>query len=221
MEGMKKRSFILGNILCVLLIFTGISFSMPPPCEFYPDSGYQGEILDLNLYLLCGVVPYSDELPIIIFNVPGIQVLEVSGDSSDDCLVKVKISHYTAPGTYSPYIIFRGEVVLTPEEADSYWLTLTVLESPPRFFLYPENPQRRGTFGIYLISGINTNFKNGSTFILSSDPEIFPALQFVFSPTDLLVILWVGNDVEAGSYDLTIITEDGEITENGIFEIVD
>jgi len=36
-----------------------------------------------------------------------------------------------------------------------------------------------------------------------------------------LLILWVGNDVEAGNYDITIITEDGDITENGILEIVD
>jgi len=194
---------------------------MPPPCEFYPDSGCQGEILDLQLFLLCGAIPYSNELPVIIFDVPGIQVLEVSGDSSEECFVKVKVAPGTSPGTYSPYVIFGGEVVLTPEEASSYWLTLTVLESPPQFSLYPESTQRRGTFGIYLISRLNGNFKNGSTFILSNDPGIFSILQFVFFPTDLLVILYVDESVETGDYDLTIVTGDEEITEDEIFEVTD
>ncbi len=218
---MRKRFFILGSILLLLLALNNLSYSLPPPCEFYPDSGYQGEILDLHLYLLCGIVPYSNELPAIIFNVPGIQVLEVSGDSSDDCFVKVKISPYTIPGTYSPYVIFRGKVMLTPEEAISYGLTLTIMESPPRFYLYPENAQRRGTFGIYLISGVNTNFKNGTKIILPNDPGILSIFQFVFSPADLLVILWVGKDVEEGNYDITIIAEDRDITEKGIFEVTE
>ena len=216
---MERRIFIFGNILMLLLALISLSYSLPPPCEFHPDSGYQGEILNLELYLLCGVVPYTDELPIIIFDEPGIKVLGVKGDSSDDCFVKVKIASYTPPGIYSPYVIFGGEIVLTPEEARSYHLSLTVLESPPRFSLFPENPQRRGTFGIYLISGLNTHFKNGSTSVVSDDPGIFSILQFVFSPTDLLVIVWVDENVEIGGHALTIITEEVEITEKEILNV--
>jgi len=216
-----RRLFILGSIVVLLLLHVKLSYSLPPPCEFYPNSGYQGETLDLDLYLLCGVVPDADELPTIIFREPGIQVLEVNGDSSDYFIVKVRIAPYTSPGTYSPYVIFEGKVTLTPEEARSYHLKLTILESPPRFSLYPKNPQRRGTFGIYLILGMNTHFNNGSTFVSSNDPGIFPVLQFVFSPTALLSILWVDDYVEIGNYDLTVITGDEEITESEVLKVVD
>ena len=216
-----RRIFILGSIVLLLLSHTKLSYSIPPPCEFYPNSGYQGETLDLDLYLLCGVVPDADELPTIIFREPGIQVLEITGDSADDCRVKVKISPYTSPGTYSPYIFLKNRVVLTSEEARSYWLTLTVLESPPQFSLYPENPQRRGTFGIYLILGMNTHFNHVSTFVSSNDSGIFSVLQFVFSPTALLFILWVDDYVEIGNYDLTVITGDEEITESEVLKVVD
>ena len=216
-----RRLFILGSIVVLLLSHVKLSYSLPPPCEFYPNSGYQGETLDLDLYLFCGVVPYSDKLPKIFFREPGIQVLEITGDSADYCRVQVKISPYTTPGTYSPHIVLGNRVVLTSEEARSYWLTLTVLESPPQFSLYPENPQRRGTFGIYLILGMNTHFNNGSTFVSSNDPGIFPVLQFVFSPTALLSILWVDDYVEIGNYDLTVITGDEEITESEVLKVVD
>ena len=196
-------------------------YALPPPCEFYPNAGYQGETLDLHLYLFCGVVPYSDKLPKIIFREPGIQVLEVTGDSADECRVQVKIKPYTPPGTYSPRIVLGNRVVLTSEEARSYWLTLTVLESPPRFSLCPDNTQRRGTYGIYLILGTNTHFNNVSTFVSSNDPGIFSVLQFVFSQTALLSILRVDDYVEMGNYDLTVITRDEEITESEIFKVVD
>ena len=215
-----RRLFILGSIVVLLLLHVKLSYSLPPPCEFYPNSGYQGETLDLHLYLLCGV-PYADEPPKIIFNERGIKVLEITGDSSDECRVKVRIAPYTTPGTYSPHIVLGNRVVLTSEEARSYWLTLTVLESPPQFSLYPENRQRRGTFGIYLILGMNTHFNNGSTFVSSNDPGIFPVLQFVFSPTALLSILWVDDYVEIGNYDLTVITGDEEITESEVLKVVD
>lgn len=206
----------------LLLSLAGLSHAMPPPCEFYPNSGYQGEILTLDLYLHCGVMPpYYDELPVIIFDVPGIEVLEIDGDFSDQCSVKVRIEPFVPPGIYSPYVIFRDEVILTPEEAASYYLTFTVLEAPPQFTLYPENPQRRGTFGIYLVKGLNTDFKRGLTFVFSNDPGLFSVFQFVFSPTDLLLVLRVENDVEPGDYDITVISGDVEVTEKGIFRVTD
>jgi hypothetical protein len=165
--------------------------------------------------------PYYDELPVIIFDVPGIEVLEIDGESSDQCSVKVKIEPDVPSGIYSPYVIFRDKVILTPEEAASYYLTLTVLESTPRFSLYPDDSQRRGTFGIYLVKGLNTNFRRGLTFVISDNPGIFSVFQFVFSPTDLLLVMRIENDVEPGDYDITVISGDVEVTEKGIFRVTD
>ena len=219
---MRKRSFIKIIILLLLLSLAGLSYALPPPCEFYPNSGYQGETLTLDLYLHCGVMPpYYNELPVIIFDVPGIEVLEIDGDFSDQCSVKVKIEPDVPPGIYSPYVIFRDEIILTPQEATGYYLTLTVLESSPQFSLYPESPQRRGTFGIYLVKGLNTNFQRGATLVLSNSPGIFSVFQFVFSPTDLLTVLRVEGDVEPGDYDITVISGDAEVTEEGILTVTD
>ena len=217
---MRKIPFILKSTLLLIFVLASVSHAMPPPCEFSPDSGYQGETLTIGLYLFCGVAPYADEVPIIFFDEPGIQVLEVSGDP-DYFVVKIKIEPYTSPGRYGPYVMFGNDIVLTPEEASSYYLTLTVMESPPRFSLYPEQPHRTGTYGLYLISGLNTNFENGSTFVVSDNPGIFSILHFAISQEYLLLILWIEHYVEEGSYDLTIISENQNITERGILKVIE
>ncbi len=217
---MRKIPFILKSTLLLIFVLASVARALPPPCEFYPDSGYQGETLTLDLYLLCGAAPDSDEVPIIFFDEPGIQVLEVKGYSTE-MSVTIAVAPHTSPGRYSPYVIFGNEVVFTPEGASNSWLSLTVLESPPRFSLYPEQPQKTGTYGLYLISGLNTNFENGSTFVLSDNPGIFSIFHFVVSPEYLIVMVLVEDYVEEGKFDLTIISENESITENGILNVIE
>lgn len=218
---MRKISFIVKITLLLIFVLASVARALPPPCEFYPDSGYQGETLTPTLYLYCAGAPDLDESLIIFFDEPGIQVLEVIRDSYDDFAIKIKIEPYVSPGTYSPYVIFGNEVVFTPEGASNSWLSLTVLESPPQFSLYPEQPQRAGTYGLYLISGLNTNFENGSTFVFSDNPGIFSIFHFVVSPEYLIVMVLVEDYVEEGSYDLTMITENESITESGILKVIE
>jgi len=96
-----------------------------------------------------------------------------------------------------------------------------VLESPPQFTLYPEQPQTAGAYGLYLLSGLNTNFENGSSFVLSDNPGIFSVFHFAVSPEYLLIMVWIEDYVEEGNYDLTIILENASITQTGILKVME
>jgi len=191
------------------------------PCVFYPDSVVQGEIKTVVLYLHCASLNDSDQLPTVIFDGVDITVAGIRKKAANTFLVDLQIAPDVAPGTYSPYILLANSVVLSAEESLANGLIVNVKESPPSITLYPDSPQRTGTSTMYLIKGSHTSFKNGSTFVSVNHKGIFSIFQYVFTPSEMVVVLTVLYDVEPGDYDVTVVTDDTAVTGEGILTVID
>jgi len=191
------------------------------PCIFYPDSVVQGESKTLDLYLHCASLNDSDQLPTVIFDGVDITVAGIRKKAANTYSVDLQVASDVAPGTYSPYILLADSVVLSADDALANGLMVKVNESPPSITLYPDSPQRTGTSSMYLIKGSHTNFANGSSFVSVNHKGIFSIFQYVFTPSEMVVVLTVLYDVEPGYYDLTIVTEDMAVTGEGGLTVID
>lgn len=210
---MKKGFYILAWLIAVNLSLTGISFCIPPPCEFFPDSGEQGSTITVVLYLLCGIDPDPAETT-LVFDVPGLEVVQITGGYDGDYSVTIRIAPDTPPGTYSPAILSGVNLVASAEDAAGYWLMFTVLPSPdgvsPCVF-YPDSVTQgeQATLDLYLhcaslddsgglpdvifdgvdiaVDGIRKKSANRFEVDLRVGPDVVPGM---YSPYVL-----VGNDV--------------------------
>jgi cysteine-rich repeat protein len=111
----------------LVVVAAPIAHSLPPPCEFSPDAGAQGEKLAVGISLFCGLGPADPEaLPHIFFDDRRIKV-KVTGGYGGVYTGTIRIKKKVPPRTYYPYIAVDGDVIATPADTENYHMAFTVL----------------------------------------------------------------------------------------------
>jgi cysteine-rich repeat protein len=121
--------WVIAAVLTV--VAAPLAHSLPPPCEFGPDAGVQGEKLAVNIFLFCGLGPADPEvLPSIFFDDRRIKV-RVTGGHGGHYTGIIRILKKVPPGTYYPYIAVNRDVIATPADTKNVHMAFTVLGRDP------------------------------------------------------------------------------------------